>query len=185
MRTEQIQKLQDVLMNSAWMIQDPLKDIFQTVIDAANKAKQKQSNHRFPFPDEDAEPEAPKMYLKLAECAVSGPYHYGYVPFAMPEITLHLMEALWLQPASKHASYYHQPYMEEYFGLSHHMDFMYENASAYQTPVFSLLQTNYILTTDFLVDLFNQASTFYVNSFLNQEWYLRRPESANQPSDGI
>ena len=170
MRTEQIQKLQDVLMNSAWMIQDPLKDIFQTVIDAANKAKQKQSNHRFPFPDEDAEPEAPKMYLKLAECAVSGPYHYGYVPFAMPEITLHLMEALWLQPASKYASYYHQPYMEEYFGLSHHMDFMYENASAYQTPVFSLLQTNYILTTDFLVDLFNQASTFYVNSFLNQEY---------------
>ncbi len=35
LKDEKIDKLQDILCNSAWMIKDELSDIFQTVLDAS------------------------------------------------------------------------------------------------------------------------------------------------------
>lgn len=88
-RDEQIKKLQDVLVNSAWMIKKELNSIFQIVLDA-------------PKGDgEDAflikiNSNIYRMYSDLAERVVTDIYHYGQIPFAMPEMTIRLMKTMWI-----------------------------------------------------------------------------------------
>lgn len=167
-KKEPIEKLQDVLMASAWMIQEELKSIFQIVIDGCNT--ERKSDPRSPFLNGEDEPKAPRMYLKLAECAVSDLYHHGNVPFATPEITLQLMQALWIRRTPDHTSHYLHPDTEESFGLAHHASFVYQTASAYQTPIVFLLRTDCIRTTDFLIRFLNHAGDSYADSFLNHEY---------------
>lgn len=82
-RDEQIKKLQEVLLNSAWMIKDHLSNIFQIVIDGINDGEKDIS---FPFTMKNNRPNAPRMYIDLAERAVSDIYHYGNVPYSMSEM---------------------------------------------------------------------------------------------------
>lgn len=63
------------------------------------------------------------MYTDLAKCAVSDIYHYGMVPAAMPEITLHLMAKLWVRSNMTLRTHYAHPDVEEDFGLNPHLDF--------------------------------------------------------------
>lgn len=152
----QVEKLQDVLVNSAWMIQEPLKSLFQMVIDE----KTGDENH----------PPLPRMYTDLAKCAVSDIYHYGMVPAAMPEIALHLMAKLWVRSNMTLRTHYAHPDVEEDFGLNPHLDFWYQTASAYATPIIPLLQTEQNLVTDWLIDFCNQAGNSYAHSSLNEDY---------------
>ena len=152
----QAEKLQDVLVNSAWMIQEPLKFLFQMVIDE----KKGDENHH----------PLPRMYTDLAKCAVSDIYHYGMVPAAMPEITLHLMAKLWVRSNMTLRTHYAHPDVEEDFGLNPHLDFWYQTASAYATPIIPLLQAEQNLVTDWLIDFCNQAGNSYAHSSLNEDY---------------
>lgn len=152
----QLEKLQDVLVNSAWMIQEPLKSLFQMVIDEKNSDE----NH----------PPLPRMYTDLAKCAVSDIYHYGMVPVAMPETTLHLMEALWIRSDVSHRAHYSYPDMDENFGLNPHLDFLYQTKSADAIPILPLLRAEQKLVTDWVIDFCNQTSDSYVRSYLNENY---------------
>ena len=104
------------------------------------------------------------------KCAVSDIYHYGMVPAAMPEITLHLMAKLWVRSNMTLRTHYAHPDVEEDFGLNPHLDFWYQTASAYATPIIPLLQAEQNLVTDWLIDFCNQAGNSYAHSSLNEDY---------------
>ena len=92
------------------------------------------------------------MYTDLAKCAVSDIYHYGMVPSAIPKTTLHLMAKLWVRSNMTLRTHYAHPDIEEDFGLNPHLDFWYQTASAYATPIIPLLQAEQNLVTDWLIN---------------------------------
>ena len=98
-----IGKLHQVLLNSAWMIQEDLERIFSTIIksDRTDKAK---------------------AYLKLAEEAIGDCFHYRQMPYAMPEMTMRLMKALWLLPEECDSQ---GVGIENYFGINSHLSIDY------------------------------------------------------------
>ncbi|MFR3285082.1 MAG: hypothetical protein ACLTR6_12745 [Clostridium fessum] len=55
------------------------------------------------------------------------------------EITLHLMAKLWVRSNMTLRTHYAHPDVEEDFGLNPHLDFWYQTASAYATPIIPLL----------------------------------------------
>ena len=152
----QAEKLQDVLVNSAWMIQEPLKSLFQMVIDEKTGDK----NHS----------PLPRIYTDLAECAIADIYHYGMVPAAMPETVLHLIEALWIRSNVSHRTHYSYPDIDENFGLNPHLDFLYQTKSADATPILPLLWAEQKLVTDWVIDFCNQTGDSYVHSYLNKDY---------------
>lgn len=164
-RDEQVKKLQEVLLNSAWMIRDHLSNIFQIVIDGINDGEKDIS---FPFTMKNNRPNAPRMYVDLAERAVSDIYHYGNVPYAMPEMVIRLMKKLWLRPVG--IPIYDSLDMDGYFGINSHLSNNYHPASAYKTPILNMLQGNQKLSTDFLISFFNATGDAYVNSHLNADY---------------
>lgn len=160
-RDEQIKKLQDVLVNSAWMIKKELNSIFQIVLDA-------------PKGDgEDAflikiNSNIYRMYSDLAERVVTDIYHYGQIPFAMPEMTIRLMKTMWISQSQ--APVYRSVHMDSYFGLNSHFSNKYYPASAYKTPIINLLQNNQRAATDFLIHFCNKTGEAYLNSALNRDY---------------
>ena len=160
LKDEKIDTLQDILCNSAWMIKDELNDIFQNVIDVLKDdgeddfyAKGNSSSYR--------------MYSDLAERAVADIYHYGQIPFAMPEITIGLMETIWISQVS--SPVYRSVDISCYFGLDLHLSNKYYPASAYKTPIINLLQNNQKAATDFLIRFCNKAGENYFESDLNKD----------------
>lgn len=72
-KKDYIEKLKDILLNSAWMIKDQLCNIFQTVINGINDEEEPID----PIGSRRRKPDAPKLYIDLAEKAISDIYHYG------------------------------------------------------------------------------------------------------------
>ena len=163
-RSEQFEKLQDVLFNSAWMIKEYLSCIFQIVIDGENDYEK---NSFFYF-EGNGRLNVSERYIDLAERAISDIYHFGNVPFAMPEVTMKLMKKLWMRHVD--VPVYYSSNIESDFGLNEHLSNEYYPVSAFKTPILNLLQDNQKMTTDFLLDLFNEAGDFYVNSYLNKNY---------------
>lgn len=167
MRNEQIDKIQSVLLNSAWMIKEDLKKIFQIVIDRTEDDKDSK-DMLYPVIMKENEPNAPKMYINLAKCTISDVCHCGRVPYAMPQTTIQLMEKLWLSLGNTPS--YLGIDIDDDFGLNEHMTNCYRPISAYKTPVIGMLQRNQKLMTDFLIDLFNKTGNAYFNSHLNKDY---------------
>lgn len=166
-RKEQIEQIQNILLNSAWMIREDLKKIFQTVIDGM---VDDQESKKIPYliTMRETELEVPKGYIKLAKCAISDILHYGEVPYAMPKTTIQLMRTLWLSPAN--TSCYQNVDIDEDFGLNEYMTKCYHPISAYKTPVIGMLQKNPKLMIDFLIEFFNETGNTYLNSYLKKTY---------------
>lgn len=159
-RGEQIEKLQDVLVNSAWMIKDELNNIFQFVLDVP-----KGDGEDIIFAKTN--PNIYRMYNDLAERAVADIYHYGQIPFALPEMTIRLMETMWVNQGQ--SLVYRSVDIDSYFGLDSHLSNRYYPASAYKTPIINLLQNNQKATTDFLIRFCNKTGKVYLESDLNKD----------------
>ncbi len=164
-RDEQVKKLHDVLLNSAWMIKECLVDIFQIVINGI-KNREKVLDHSFAMKNDRMS--VPRMYIDLAICAVSDVYHCGKVPYAMPEMTISLMENQWFRLENE--SIYYSSDIDGYFGLNSHLSSNYYPVSAYKTPIINMLQDNPKLVTDFLIRFLNKAGEAYANSRLNADY---------------
>lgn len=164
LRTEQISKLQDVLVNSAWMIKEQLQQIFQIVIDGS---KDEKVDDPFSFTSVSRINHAPRIYVDLAKRVVGSIDQCGNVPYALPEMTFKLMKLLWLRPPG--AVRYHNIRTETDFDLQS-LSNNYYPASAYKTPVPNMLKNDCKQTTDFLIDFFNQSGDAYVKSNLNKDY---------------
>lgn len=147
------------------MIKDQLCNIFQTVINGINDEEEPID----PIGSRRRKPDAPKLYIDLAEKAISDIYHYGKVPYAMPEMTLELMKKLWLRHDGMPV-YYNSIEMNGYFGLNEHLSYDYYPTSAFKTPIWGLLQANQMLATEFVIDFCNKAGDAYKKSHLNIDY---------------
>ena len=164
-KKDYVEKLEGVLLNSAWKIKDELSNIFQTVINGIRDEEET----TYPFGRRSRKPDAPEMYIDLAEKAISDVYHYGKVPYAMPEIILELMKKMWLRPDGT-SIYYSSQEMDGYFGLNEHLSHDYYPASAFKTPIWGLLQANQLLATEFIIDFCNKTGEAYQKSHLNIDY---------------
>jgi hypothetical protein len=164
-KKDYIEKLKDVLLNSAWMIKDKLCNIFQIVINGIKD----EDEITYPFDRTSRKLDAPRMYIDLAEKAISDIYHYGKVPYAMPKMTLELMKKIWLRPNGE-SIYYSSLEMDGYFGLNEHLAYDYYPASAFKTPICGLLQANQQLATDFIIEFCNKTGEAYKKSHLNIDY---------------
>lgn len=163
-KNEQISKLQDILVNSAWMIKEQLRQIFQLVIDRVND---NEMDNSLLFTLVNRKKYAPQMYIKIAKRVIGDLFHCGNVPSALPEMTFELMKRLWLRPLG--AVSYNSVDIGEGFGLQSLSD-TYHPASAYKTPILNMLINDWKQTTDFLIYFFNWSGDAYVKSYLNREY---------------
>lgn len=107
-RSEQIEILQNVLVNSAWMIKKELNDIFRIVLDTP---KDKEEDVIFANISQNTY----RIYKELAKRAVVDFYHYGQIPFAMAEMTIKLMETTWMDQNQLYV--YRSIDIDSYFGF--------------------------------------------------------------------
>ena len=105
---------------------------------------------------------------ELAERAVTDIYHYGQILFAMPEMTIRLMETMWLSQGQ--LPVYRSVDIDSYFGIDSHLSNKYYPASAYKTPIIDLLQNNQDAAIDFLICFCNKVGENYLESHLNIDY---------------
>ena len=90
------------------------------------------------------------------------------VAMEIPEKVIALAKCLWVYEQPENDDYFYGSRLEldHEFGVENgHQD--YFPASAYQTPIYALLQTNLELTLNFIIDLINYASKKYAESNLD------------------
>lgn len=164
LRDEQVEQLQKVLLNSAYMIKEDLCDIFQNVLDGIKEIDEETA---YPF-GRNRKINAPTMYISLAKRAISDIYHHGPVTYVMPEMIIKLMKKMWLDPNKRTFSY--STNIDEHFGIDANYSHEYYPASALRTPILGLLRANYKLATDFIIDFCNEVGSVYENSHLNLDY---------------
>lgn len=91
------------------------------------------------------------------------------VAIEIPEKVIALAKCFWMYEPPESEDYFYDSRLEieHEFGIENgHQN--YFPASAYQTPIYALLQTNLKLTLNFIVELINYASKKYVESSLDE-----------------
>ncbi|NMG60408.1 hypothetical protein E1H12_18290 [Geitlerinema sp. P-1104] len=91
------------------------------------------------------------------------------VAMEIPEKVIALAKCLWVYEQPENDDYFYGSRLEidHEFGVENgHQD--YFPTSAYQTPIYALLQTNLELTLNFIIDLINYASKKYAESNLDK-----------------
>ncbi|MBR5683229.1 MAG: hypothetical protein IKW96_08125 [Ruminococcus sp.] len=105
-------------------------------------------------------------YVFLTQ-SLSNIYECGKVCDAIPEKILQLAWTYWLHKEDN--DYFSSPKLDSYFGFNDHIQFEYYPPSAYQTPIWALLQADPKKTIDFIIGLTNKAATAYKESALNEK----------------
>lgn len=162
-RDKQLNKLQGVLLNSAWMIKVELISIFQIVLDRIKGQEEDVLSAV-----KNGNPNVLRMYSDLAKRSVSDIYHCGQAPFAVLEMTMRLKESMWI--SHNEAPTYHSVEMDSYFEFNSHLSNEYYPVSAYKTPIINMLQVSQKSVTDFIIDLCNKTGEAYLKSQLNEDY---------------
>ncbi|WP_415407276.1 AVAST type 4 anti-phage nuclease Avs4 [Sulfurovum sp. CS9] len=132
------------ILYGASEIKDELKDIFEEIL------KNKWKNHRDPYYDLSK-----FMLTKMEGISVSK---------VLPEYVLKFADLFWFYTQEKEDSSYHSDLdIEHYFGLEKY-HFEYHPASAYQTPIYWLLQFSLKETVDFILEFTNKSIQQYASS---------------------
>lgn len=135
-----------VIFNSASEIREELKEIFEKVI------TNKWVNHTDP-------------YEGLCSKILEKPYIASELIKTVPTHVIQLCDLFWQkQPRKYDGLAYERDSMESYYGLSNKHKFKYFPASANQTPIKWLLQTDLDETINFIIDFTNRAIESYSHS---------------------
>lgn len=150
-RDETKDQILQTILYGASEIKNELKEIFDQVIE--KKWKQRRD-----------------PYYHLSDYALTK-LEGMLLAHTIPECILKLAALFWTYTPPEDDEYYHDHGMgvEQYFGIEdNHMD--YFPPSAYQTPVYWLLQADLKKTIDFILDFTNKTVEHYAkNSKLSQE----------------
>jgi hypothetical protein len=140
-----------VIFNAANELKEELKEIFEKVI--ANKW----SNNRDP-------------YQGLCSKILEKPYLAIELIKTLPLHVIQLCDLFWQKQPKKHDRYgYDRDSMESRYGLTEKHKFNYFPSSAYQTPIYWLLQIEFYKTLDFIIDFTNRAVESYSKSDYGKE----------------
>ena len=94
----------------------------------------------------------------------------GTMCTAAPDLVVRLAKHFWLKHEEQNKYELFTNNISVQFGLNHHVDYKYYPASAFQTPIFALLQAKPIETIDFIIELFDITTEAYKNSSLNLDY---------------
>jgi hypothetical protein len=144
-------KIIDSVLCSAEEILPELASIFEEVIN------NKSLGHREPYSD-------------LCNRLLSSAFNCGRMCVAAPDLVIRLAKCFWLEDTTKRERYYNLPRDNSDFGICEHMENDYFPASAFQTPIFYLLQAEPIKTIDFIIELIDTTTQIYKNSSLNNKY---------------
>lgn len=103
------------------------------------------------------------LYFDLCESVISSDSENISIIIALPEYVLKLAELLWYKTDNKnnnHSSYN----IESHYGICDSVHSDYFPASAYQTPIYYLLNFSFKKTIDFIIDFTNKTVTNYAVS---------------------
>lgn len=157
------QQLIRVILNGASEISEELTIIFNEVI------SKKLTKYRYKYYD---------IIVAILGSITDG----SEVIKVLPSYVIQLAELFWHQAPNKHYDY--SLGVEPHFGLSGKHDFNYFPSSAFQTPIFQLLQAAPVETTNFILSFTNRAVEYYRNSELGHEVsVVKMVFDENQSSD--
>jgi len=146
---ETINNLLQTILNGSSEIKDKLKEIFEEIL------KNNWKYHRDPYYD-------------LVEIILVPKAENGFagleVAKVLPEYVIKLADLFWTYTPKKDENLYHSHIdIEQHFGLEsyHHS---YFPASAFQTPIYWLLQYSLKETMDFILEFTNKSVRHYANS---------------------
>jgi len=142
-------KLLQTILYGASEIKYELKEIFEEIL------KNKWKYHRNPYYDL-----AKMILVPNVENGFAG----TEVVKSLPEYVLKLADLFWTYtPKDEDPFYHHSIEVEQYFGLEEtHFD--YFPVSAYQTPIYWLLQFSFKETVDFILKFINKSVKHYAKS---------------------
>jgi hypothetical protein len=140
------EKIINVIFNSSNEISPELKNIFEKVI--ANQWR----SHNSP-------------YEGLCSTILSRPYLALDLIKKLPLSIIQLCSLFWRKSTKKKHPFEPDGYqMETKYGLADEFRFNYSPASAYQTPIYWLLQNSFYPTLDFIIEFTNDAVESYRKS---------------------
>lgn len=137
-----------VILNGALEISEELKAIFDEVID---KRLTKYTD----------------KYYDIIVMILSSITDGSEVIKVLPNCVIQLAELFWHQPPETHYDY--SLGIEPHFGISEKHDLNYFPSSAFQTPIFQLLQAAPVETAKFILSFTNRAVEYYRKSKLGRE----------------
>lgn len=146
---KKIEKINNVILSSAWEIDSELSIIIEEVI------KDTDFNHMH-------------KYYDLCVQALSDVYYCGNLVDSNPKLVFDLATKYWF--FKRDSVIYRSREIEDSFGLNDSTSRKYYPSSAFQTPIFRLLQTSPLDTLDFIIDLFNKITINYSNSELAEKY---------------
>lgn len=106
-------------------------------------------------------------YYDLCKAVISSDIDNIPVTIAFPEYVLKIAELFWLE-SNKKKEHYGGYGVEKYYGLNEYGHHSYFPASAFQTPIYWLLQFSPKITIDFIINFTNRAVKKYVDSSFDQ-----------------
>lgn len=145
---ENIKTILSVIINGSFEIKNELGIVFTEVIE----------NHLTNHSDK---------YYELCKMVLSK-FEGMLISKNLPEYVLKLADIFWTKIAEKQEdhdwnSYYRQD-VEDAFNLVDNYSFSYSPSSAYQTPIFTLLQYDWRNTIDFILEFVNKSVEHYAAS---------------------
>lgn len=103
------------------------------------------------------------LYFDLCEAVISSEPDNISIVIALPEYVLKMAGLLWYKSIDKKD--YHSSYqIENHYGISDSVHRDYFPASAYQTPIYYLLNFSFKNTIDFIIGFTNKTVTNYIAS---------------------
>lgn len=135
-------KLMSVILNSSLEILSELNEIFETTL------TEKAFNYNNP-------------YTPLCRHLLQDAFTCGKMPSANPTLVCQLAEGFWLKSDTVvEKNVFRRPY-DNLYGLSDYVEHDFYPTSAFQTPIFPLLQSNPKIAIDFIINFFNKTSSNY------------------------
>jgi len=146
---ENIEKVNNVILSSSWEIDKELSSIVEEVITDTN------FNHMH-------------KYYDLCEQSLTNVFKCGNLADSNSNLIFALANKYWF--FKKKDVLYSSHEIEDSFGLNDSTSHQYYPSSAFQTPIFRLLQCNPLETIDFIINVFDKVTQVYCNSDLANKY---------------
>jgi len=143
-RDDTKEKLIKTILNGSGEIKAELTTIINEVI------SRKESSHR-------------GRYYELVKAILSSILDSSEIAKHLPKEILKLADLFWFQRPQSRSAHDYSIEMEPHFGLSEG-HFEYDPASAFQTPIFQLLQTDPQSTAEFILSFTNRSIEYFART---------------------
>ena len=138
-----------LILESAFEIKEELKKLMDAII------SNNEFHHRI-------------THYNLLEKSLSNIFDSGKIGLAIPSTIIKLAKKYWFY--TKNNNHYSSLEMNGFFGLNENMSQNYYPSSAFQTPVYFLLSSNFRECVDFIIETMNVSAEQYKNSSLNSDY---------------